>query len=182
MVSAPVRPSVVSPQVVSEPVVSSIPWCRRGPSDRRGVRGACGPSWSVVVSVVESKCLNLILYRGLCKIAGPRPSYFATRKVDSSPNEEFTPKEVPGSRSKGTLSSLRETSMSNFVCHKSVANSGAPRPSVKCLRALEEGYKSVLVHKSLPQERKLKDMAKQPIEYIGRDAHEGRHKHSNHQN
>ncbi len=51
---------------VSELVVSSIPWCRRGPPDRRGVRGARGPSWSVVVSVVsvvESTCLILVCLR-----------------------------------------------------------------------------------------------------------------------
>jgi hypothetical protein len=93
MVSAPVRPSVVSPQMVSEPVVSSIPWCRRGPPvsepvvssipwcrrgppDRRGVRGARGPSWSVVVSVVsvvESNCLNLVFYKVCARSRGHVP-------------------------------------------------------------------------------------------------------------
>ena len=76
MVSAPVRPSVVSPQMVSEPVVSSIPWCRRGPPDRRGVRGARGPSWSVVVSVVsvvESNCLNLVCSKVCARSRGHVP-------------------------------------------------------------------------------------------------------------
>ena len=64
---------------VSEPVVSSIPWCRRGPPDRRGVRGARGPSWSVVVSVVsvvESNCLNLVFYKVCARSRGHVPLVF----------------------------------------------------------------------------------------------------------
>ena len=74
---------------VSEPVVSSIPWCRRGPPDRRGVRGARGPSWSVVVSVVsvvESKCFNLVFSKVCARSRGHVPLVLGVlwRKVASS--------------------------------------------------------------------------------------------------